>query len=193
MLLLLGVASAHIAITSHEMRYSAFDIKEPPCGLAENEPGAVRYELEPGATLVLEWEETIDHPGHYRIAFDPDGDAGFVDPQGFDDLYTNDLVLYDGIEDHAGREGYAFEVTLPDVSCETCTLQLIQVMTDKPPWGDGDDLYYNCVDLRLVEGAVGDTVAEGDKAACGGCSGAGVGGSWVLALVLLLRRRRGLG
>ncbi|MCA9560948.1 MAG: hypothetical protein KC583_20510, partial [Myxococcales bacterium] len=41
-------------------------------------------------------------------------------------------------------------VTLPDVECDNCTLQVIQVMFDKPPQtSPGNDLYYQCADLVL--------------------------------------------
>ena len=72
-----------------------------------------------------------------------------------DELYSNDAVLLDGIEDKAGGM-YMAEVELPDVDCDTCTLQLIQVMYDKPPYGDGNDMYYQCADI-VIEGSGVDT------------------------------------
>lgn len=42
---------------------------------------------------------------------------------------------------------------LPDVECDNCTLQAIQVMYDKPPYvTPGNDLYYQCADLVLRRG-----------------------------------------
>jgi len=41
------------------------------------------------------------------------------------------------------------------VECDNCTLQIIQVMTEaekapyEPSADDADDLYYQCIDLRL--------------------------------------------
>ena len=87
------------------------------------------------------------------------------------------------------------QVTLPDVECERCTLQLIQVMTDKAPYGDGNDLYYQCADLALRA----DAPAEGETFGVepGGCAhvrGAGSASTWLasagLALLALLFRRR---
>ncbi len=46
-------------------------------------------------------------------------------------------------------------ITLPNEPCPACTLQLIQVMQDKPPWGDGNDIYYQCADLVIEAGAGG--------------------------------------
>ena len=40
-------------------------------------------------------------------------------------------------------------ITLPNMTCENCTLQVIQMMTDKTPYGDGNDLYFQCADIAL--------------------------------------------
>src|SRR5690606_10877930 len=118
--------------------------------------------------------EYVGHPGYYRIAFDDDGDDGFKDPAsiipagrscaagepncGQDDYYNNDTVLIDDFgrhDDSPSGKRYAVDVTLPDVECENCTLQIIQVMTEQskapydPAADNADDLYYQCIDLRL--------------------------------------------
>jgi hypothetical protein len=60
-------------------------------------------------------------------------------------------VLADRIPDAAvGLTRGAVTVTLPDLECAACTLQLIQVMTDKPPYDGLDDFYYQCADLVLT-------------------------------------------
>jgi hypothetical protein len=44
------------------------------------------------------------------------------------------------------------DLTLPNVEGDNCTLQLIQMMTDKPPYATAttsDDIYFACVDLVL--------------------------------------------
>jgi hypothetical protein len=118
--------------------------------------------FEPGETIEVRWDEYIDHPGHYRIAFDDDGDDDFHDPP-LDHFvnpppmmgpYSNDTVLLDGIADKGrGESDYLVTVTLPNVTCDNCTLQVIQVMTDKEPFTTpGDDIYYQCADLVLREG-----------------------------------------
>jgi hypothetical protein len=130
--------------------------------------------LDAGAEIEVVWDEYVDHPGHFRIAFDADGDDDFVDPAclaGCEtrtpqiELYSNDAVLLDGIADTPrGGEGRA-TVTLPDIACERCTLQVIQVMYDKPPYAPGgNDLYYQCADLILRRAA---------PACAGDCDGDG--------------------
>ena len=58
-----------------------------------------------------------------------------ADKCGESDFYNNASVLpnMDNLEPHLAGETkgtYSFEVKLPDVGCENCTLQLIQVMED---------------------------------------------------------------
>jgi MYXO-CTERM domain-containing protein len=157
-LLLPRAAMAHIEITSHTTRYGVATQKSPPCGmLGGSGPGANVYTYAPGETITLSWHEFIDHPGHYRVAFDDSGDDGFADPANAADLFNNATVMLDGIADETDVHDYEVELTLPDVECETCTIQILQIMTDKPPFGNGDDMYYHCIDVRLVaEGGDGD-------------------------------------
>src|SRR5690606_6077325 len=62
--------------------------------------------------------------------------------------------------------------TLPDIECESCTLQVVQVMYDKKPYGDGNDLYYQCADIALRPGGGASSepppgVADGIGDSCG--------------------------
>jgi len=156
-------AAAHLALESPPSRYGADVLKEGPCGVAGGGRSGTVTELEPGARIEVVWDEYVDHPGHFRISFDADGDDDFVDPaclSGCDtpfpeiEVYANETVLLDGIADTPqGGRGRA-AVTLPDLECERCTLQVIQVMYDKPPYGvPGNDIYYQCADLILRRGA----------------------------------------
>jgi hypothetical protein len=125
-------------------------------------------------------------------------------------------VLWDNLDPHLGADvtlgqTRTWTVKLPNVECDNCTLQVMQVMED--PVGDehgpfdGDkDLYYRCVDIVLKKG-VGKTPGtvsepgENEGLECRGSSGAGgchVGGGRTLggalgalgALLLSARRRR---
>ncbi|MEQ9152749.1 MAG: lytic polysaccharide monooxygenase [Parvibaculum sp.] len=152
-------AAAHLEVTSPASRYGGRVLKEGPCGQQNGTRSQNVATFAAGATITIVWNEYIDHPGHYRIAFDEDGDDDFVDPpclSGCDsrnptvELYSNDTVLLDGIADRNGGS-YAIDVTLPDVACSNCTLQIIQVMYDKPPYTiPGNEMYYQCIDLVLV-------------------------------------------
>ena len=194
-----AVASAHIRLTSHASRYGD-EQKSSPCGRTGGERGSNVYTYAPGETITVAWDEYINHPGHFRVAFDADGDDDLLDPASPDDSYTNDAVLLDDIPDASGS--YAVEITLPDVECDQCTLQVIQLMTDKLGNGYGnDDVYHRCVDLVLTrDGApagpdAGADPGPGPKAAEGGCRVAADAGSGSGLLLLFamaaLRRRRG--
>ena len=146
-----GSALAHIQLDFPLARWE--DQKAGPCGRAQGARTDRVSRFKPGATVLVRWRETIDHPGHYRIAFDEDGDDSFPIPAGYDDTSGGPTVLVDGIPDRSGAGEYTQEITLPNVTCDNCTLQLIQMMTDKAPYGDGNDIYFQCADLELSEDA----------------------------------------
>jgi hypothetical protein len=122
-------------------------------------PNVTTYK--PGEKIVVSFDEHVNHPGHFRISFDDDGHDGFADPQAYDDFYTNEYVLLDDIADKQGGI-YEIEVTLPDIECENCTLQVQQTMTDKPPFGPGGgvDFYWQCADIRLANDGAETTTGE---------------------------------
>ncbi|MEZ4382994.1 MAG: SCE4755 family polysaccharide monooxygenase-like protein [Nannocystaceae bacterium] len=186
-------AAAHIEITSHIPRHGKETQKTAPCGAADDGgPGGNIYVYEPGATVTFAWHEFIDHPGHYRVAFDDAGSDAFVDPATAAERYSNDAVLVDGIADVDGVHDYEVDVTLPAIECAACTVQILQIMTDKAPYGDGNDIYYHCVDVQLVAGG-GEHMLTGEEAGCGCAQAPGRGGAGALlaALVLGLAWRRG--
>ena len=158
---LVAGASAHIELTTPPARYTDI-IKNRPCGRTEDVRSNNPIVLLSGATIEVVWTEYVRHPSHYRIAFDADG-QDFVDPASqysFYDSPSDDpgsVVLLDDIGDLGGTGERSAQVTLPDIECDNCTLQLIQVMYDKNPEVFGDnDLYYQCADLVLESDAVAD-------------------------------------
>ncbi len=206
-------ARAHIELMSPEPR--TLELKVAPCGLRVPRGSNVTH-YDPGQTITVRWQETVPHPGHYRISFDADGDDDFVDPGSFTDLNTVPSVMIDNIADRDGTGLYTQQLTLPNITCDRCTLQVIQVMTDKPPYGDGNDVYHQCADLIIgtpgdggvVPGADGGGNDGGEDGGCGcrvgvadgrGRAGAGPAGAGAGALallgaglfgVVLVRRRR---
>lgn len=145
-----GPAQAHIDLTYPRPRPG--DIKTAPCGEAGSRRGTTSTELEPGATITVVWEETIGHQGHYRIAFDDDG-QDFELPRTIQAV-DGRTILADGIPDPAGQQPtFRAEVTLPDIECDRCTLQLIQVMSTAPSNWPESSLYFQCADLTLRTGA----------------------------------------
>ncbi|MCA9712801.1 MAG: lytic polysaccharide monooxygenase, partial [Myxococcales bacterium] len=138
-----------------------------PCGHPDNPPGeAAPTVYEAGQTITVRFDEFVQHTGYFRVAVDTSGTDGFVSPASFDDFYNSPQVLLDDIADAQDGGLHEVEVTLPDTTCDPCSLQLIQVMTDDGAFGPGtDDLYFQCADIVLV------------PAGTNGGSGSGDGGS----------------
>ena len=173
-------ASAHIALTSPVPR--TVDQKAGPCGATGSTRGSKVTAYRPGETITVEWDETVDHPGHYRIAFDDDGNDSFQIPSRPDDAFPQTLA--DQIADRGGGH-YKQQITLPNMSCTNCTLQLIQVMTTTVPY---NSFYFQCADLVLGDDA---EPGPGPADANGGCStgSPSLGLAAGLALLGLVRRR----
>ena len=164
---------AHIDLVSPVSRYvvtrpGGGGSKSCPCGGPENVidsnricdvPAAQSHDTNrstkvttfaPGEKIQIQVVEYIDHSGRFRVAFDPDG-ADMTD--------FNSNILLD-VPDDATKKGgtnnapYTFEVTLPMMTCENCTLQVIQDMSGNTttPVKDPapDPTYYSCADIRLV-------------------------------------------
>ncbi len=206
-------ASAHVTLTSPTPRTTAQ--KDPVCGVVNGARANVTT-IAPGSTITVEWLETVDHPGHYRIAFDDDGEDFPVPPTELEGASAGmPTVMIDPITDiqdgmlPAGGRPYSQQITLPNIECENCTLQLIQMMTDKLPYTAtidavaADDIYYQCADIRLSNSAPppmpdagvpddgGAMNPAGNGGDLGGCSaGTGAGLLGALALVGLRRRKR---
>lgn len=168
------------------------DQKAGPCGAVGSSPGAVVGTFSPGQTITVTWDETVDHPGHYRIALDPDGGDDFQNPYQPDDAFPE--ILVDQIPDRVGGGAYSQEVTLPDIECARCTLQLMQIMTTSVPY---DSFYFQCADIEITSGGAGggDAGDGGGGDASGGCQvsgSSGLGGALALLMAALLafRRRR---
>ena len=207
LLTLPNVASAHICMEQPLSRLGpdcGFNNaqKAGPCGSTQRSENVTVYA--PGETIEIVVNEAIPHPSHYRVAFNPDGDD-FEDPTSINDVYGNHPhVLLDNIEDiESGVFGdeQTIRVTLPNIACDNCTLQLIQVMHDKQGNGFGgssagnDDIYYSCADIVLRPGGdLGDeTVLDDDGCSLGGDHPHRHAG-WMAALgvgLLLTRRRFG--
>ena len=115
-------------------RTNSTGLKEPaPCGGVARTNTAVV--LQSGSTVNVQFEETINHPGYFRIAFSSASDSGF-----------DENILIPNIPEIPASQFYTQSITLPDIECNDCTLQLIQVMTDRTPPTN----YYSCADIQLT-------------------------------------------
>lgn len=121
-------------------------LKTGPCGGVAQLPDNERVTLTAGEEILVEWEETIEHPGWYRLAWSPDGLNGFDDNVIADDIpdTTGPVTRNDSTTWHR----YSKKITVPDTECEKCSIQLIQVMTENPA---APRNYYSCADVRIVK------------------------------------------
>lgn len=146
LLLCPALALAHAHLLTPTPRNTLAN-KTGPCGAART---ATSVNFAPGATITLTWAETINHPGHYRIALSPANDQGF-----------DANILKDNIPNPAGAQANnATTVTLPTTPCTGCTLQLIQVMTNTNPASN----YYSCADITIGTVNTAPTVATAASA-----------------------------
>jgi hypothetical protein len=110
-------------------------IKTGPCGGLPR--SATPTVLVMGSDIQVQWEETFNHPGRFEIYFSPAGETGWtlLKTVPDDKNLSTDLP-------HA----FSTTVTLPNVQCTDCVIQLIQVMTENPAF---PSLYYSCADIVL--------------------------------------------
>jgi hypothetical protein len=194
-LTLSGSAAAHLSLKSingqmpvARAEAPAEDLKASPCGQTTNGRTATVTALTAGAEITITWEEYIDHPGFYRIAFAQDGDT-FPEIANMDDVTPPQCTLTTCMSGDmsideitpVGDEVLAYvadgeasaSVVVPNVNCDNCTLQVIQFMTDKLGNGNDDEIYYQCADITITGAAAGGA----GGAAGGGAGGGGAGGA----------------
>jgi hypothetical protein len=141
-LLLPGVAAAH-AVLLDPMPRNPNDFNKDetlPCG-ADTPRSANPTVYRPGQTVTVKWQETIEHPGHYELAFSASNDQNFQNMGG-------DIADVGGAS-QANPVQYQADITLPDQECETCTIRMIQVLGD-----DNNTEYFSCADIAIRAPAV---------------------------------------
>lgn len=179
-------ASAHFTLDAPES-YMSQDLlgspqKAPPCG--DDGSGTLTGAItafQAGQTITITIDEKIFHPGHYRVALAPN-DPSELPPEppvtaGSTDCGSTTImdppvypVLADGMLLHTTSFSgpQSFEVTLPtDVTCDHCTLQVIEFMSEHPLNNPGGCFYHHCANISITSVPVG----------TGGAGGSGAGGS----------------
>ena len=144
--------------------------KAGPCGGTNADYGKPSYvvgQAMGGSKLHVKVQETVYHPGHYRVALAVNSPADLpVDPK----ATTMDTekgprsvsaeiqnpvqmpVLADGLFAHTARVADPFEtdVTLPNINCKKCTLQVIQFMAEHAVNNPGMFTYHHCAALQIT-------------------------------------------
>ncbi len=148
--LLMAVLTANVAVGHARLkpssttppRNNSTGLKSPPCGGIARTSTPKTYK--PGEEIEVQWEETINHPGYFKVSFSKENDANFEEYVLIPNFVDNqDAPIANGV-----YHPFSAKVKLPNISCETCTLQLIQYMTENPA---NPSLYYSCSDIRLSD------------------------------------------
>ena len=197
---------------------------DPPCGPTDMASNVVTPVMG-GSKLMLQVSETVFHPGFYRVALAiksrselpldnvvKDASGMILPPAGPGNAASavyQDPPVFPVLADHlwphtsaSATKMFSGEITLPNVNCDKCTLQVIEFMAEHGSNGPKAGFFYHhCADLKITAdtskpvfdptagsgagggssgGAAGTTGAAG--ASAGGTAGAapsggGMGGS----------------
>lgn len=119
-----------------------------------------------GQMLRLAINETIYHPGHYRVSLAKrinwlpadtpakikDTDSGPRSASFPIDENPQPPVLVDGLwENYERRTGpLETEVRIPNIDCQNCFLQVVQFMVDHPGFAEGGFTYHHCAVINIT-------------------------------------------
>lgn len=180
-----GAAHAHFVLVMPAASMVQNRLGDPqkigPCGGVSANPGrgtpanpgvpsGAVTSVRGGTNLPLMVQETIYHPGHYRVALartaaqlppDPvvttaQTAQGLRSQSAAIQAPTVAPVLLDGIFAHTERpmQNWEIEVPIPNIDCPACVLQVIQVMMDHPGIAvDGGHSYHHCATLNITADA----------------------------------------
>lgn len=159
-----------------------------------------------GQSITITIDEVVFHPGHYRVALAMTPDhmqASFPDDPVPTPGLTNsgtmacanvDMsacgsvpveappvfpVIADNLFEHCTpfTEPQSATIKLPaGVTCEKCTVQVLEFMSDHGPNVPGGCFYHHCADVSIssqsvhVDGGASDSGASSPKGSSGGCS-----------------------
>jgi hypothetical protein len=176
------VADAHFALIQPAASLMQDRLGDPqktgPCGGVAANPGrgtganpgvpsrAVTA-VTGGTDLPLLVQETIFHPGHYRVALartaaqlppDPvvttaQTDKGARSQSAVIQSPPVAPVLLDGIFAHTERsaQNFASTIPIPNINCPNCVLQVIEFMAEHPGIAiDGGHSYHHCAVLNIT-------------------------------------------
>ena len=147
--------------------------KSGPCGGSNTDWGKPSFAVAKavgGTKLHLKVQETIYHPGHYRVALavnsplelpaDPtavtrDSEKGPISVSAPIQEPAQMPVLADGLFVHSTRpQGqmppFEADIQLPNISCRKCTLQVVQFMAEHGVNNPGGFTYHHCANLEIT-------------------------------------------
>ena len=146
--------------------------KVPPCGDDGGAtPSGKVTAYQAGQTITVTIDEKIYHPGHYRISLGVNGPgdipvepvvtATASTPCGSAPIEKTPVfpVLADGVFEHQApfTGPQTITLTLPaGVTCDHCTLQVLEFMSNHPLNNPGGCYYHHCANISIQAGPVPD-------------------------------------
>ncbi len=147
--------------------------KAGPCGGSNTDWGKPSYAMTKvtgGQKLHIKLQETIYHPGHYRVALavnsptelpkDPvtatrDSERGPWSVSAEIQNPPQIPVLADGLFVHAEKPAgqmapWETDVQIPNIACRKCTLQIVQFMAEHAFNNPGGYSYHHCAELQIT-------------------------------------------
>lgn len=146
--------------------------KQAPCGGGSTQELTNTIgQVVGGSQLHLKIEETVYHPGHYRVALAVNARTELpADPMTFERMTDRGPqsvwaaiqsppqlpVIADGLFQHYTRPAtpgpitWEADVELPNITCARCTLQVLQFMADHGYNQPGGYSYHHCADLQIT-------------------------------------------
>jgi hypothetical protein len=174
-------AQAHFVLVSPASSLVQNRLGDPqkvaPCGGVSANPGrgtpanpgvpsGAVTELKGGANFHLLIQETVFHPGHYRVALartaaelPPDPVVTTKDTERGPWSVSAEIqnppvapVLADGLFAHTERPTGLVEtdIPIPNINCRNCMLQVIQFMAEHGKNADGDYSYHHCAVVNIT-------------------------------------------
>ena len=204
-------ASAHFVLQTPAATMAQDGLGSPqkmaPCGDdGSGVPSGMVTAYQAGQTITITVDEKIYHEGHYRISIGKSGPGdipvepvvtpGANTPCGTAAVDKNPTfpVLADGVLDHKApfNGPQTITVTLPaDVTCDHCTLQVLEFMSNHSLNVPGGCYYHHCANISIQSatttsggpsstgtGSAGETTAASTSTGAGTTTtNAGAGGT----------------
>jgi hypothetical protein len=162
-------ASAHFVLQTPAATMSQDALggpqKKAPCGDdGTGTPSGMVTTYQVGQTITVTVDEKIFHPGHYRISLGKGGPGdlpaepivtpGANTPCGTAPIEATPTfpVLADGVFEHQAPFSGPQSITItlpPDVTCDHCTLQVLEFMSNHPLNNPGGCYYHHCADISI--------------------------------------------
>jgi hypothetical protein len=147
--------------------------KSGPCGGSNSDWGKPSYIISKavgGQKLHIKVQETIYHPGHYRVSLavnspnelPPDPEVATRESERGPQSVSAKIqdpppipVLADGLFVHSTRPTgaaapFEADVLLPNINCKKCTLQIVQFMAEHGFNNPGGYTYHHCANVQIT-------------------------------------------